>query len=132
MSDPCLSTARSCLQLDSPPFDRLASLTSQLRKKSKRKAGGYPERLSGCSSHRIGCTRSSVSPRWLKVPKVGWHHKIVASKYIKYIASANAGDCKLIAHYLKLDCYYTGNEGIYATSMTSKKAERDRTLGPAV
>jgi len=60
------------------------------------------------------------------------HHKIVASKYIKYIASANAGDCKLIAHYLKLDCYYTGNEGIYATSMTSKKAERDRTLGPAV
>jgi hypothetical protein len=55
----------------------------------------------------------------------GWmdHHKKVAAKYAKYVDSANAGNCKLIAHYLKLDCYYTGNEGIYATSMTSKKAE---------
>jgi len=57
-------------------------------------------------------------------------HQRIASSHPQYVASANAGNCNLIAHYLKIDRYYTGLEGAYASSMTSFKAQLDRTLGP--
>lgn len=61
----------------------------------------------------------------------GWmdHHKAVATRFIEYVPSANAGDCAKVANILKRDRYYTGNEGTYARNMTAKKAELDRTLG---
>jgi hypothetical protein len=64
----------------------------------------------------------------------GWmnHHKLVGATYSGYVAAATAGKCALNAHFLKVDHYYTGDEGAYSVSMTSKKAELDRTLGPAV
>jgi hypothetical protein len=64
----------------------------------------------------------------------GWmdHHKLVATRFPEYLATANAGNCASVAFMLKKDHYYTGDAGIYAASMTSKKAEIDRILGPAV
>ena len=61
-------------------------------------------------------------------------HKTVAGTFpkMKYVNAANAGDCTGIAYMLKSYGYYTGDSGIYAISMISKKAEIDRTLGPAV
>jgi len=62
----------------------------------------------------------------------GWmdHHKGVATRFAD-VSSANAGDCAAVANILKRDRYYTGNEGTYARNMVAKKAELDRTLGPA-
>ncbi len=59
------------------------------------------------------------------------HHRRVAAKYPEYVPTANAGDCTKIAHLLKMARYYTSSESAYAQSMVSKKAQLDRTLGPA-
>ena len=58
-------------------------------------------------------------------------HQTVASHHSGYITAVNAGDCNLVAHYLKADRYYTGLEGAYAASMSMFKVRLDRTLGPA-
>jgi len=58
-------------------------------------------------------------------------HQKVASNHSTYVASLNAGKCDLVAHFLKVDKYYTGLEGAYAHSMTMFEAQLDRTLGTA-
>lgn len=64
------------------------------------------------------------SKRWIT------HHRSVASKFATYMDTLNTGDCAAVANLLKRASYYTGDEGVYAKSMESKKAKIDRQLGP--
>ena len=58
-------------------------------------------------------------------------HKKVAANHSTYVQAVNAGDCKLIAHFLKMDRYYTGLEGDYANAMLIFKTRIDRAFGSA-
>lgn len=58
-------------------------------------------------------------------------HKSIAGKNPNYLADVNKGDCAAVAKDLKNAGYYTGGEADYARSMTSKKAEIDKSLGAA-
>ena len=54
-----------------------------------------------------------------------------AARFSAFCPLPTRGTAPNIAHLLKMDKYYTGDEGAYSRSMTSKKAQFDRTLGPA-
>jgi hypothetical protein len=49
-----------------------------------------------------------------------------------FLPALNAGDTAAVAHALKRAGYYSDGETHYAASMAHKKAELDRTLGPAL
>jgi len=58
------------------------------------------------------------------------HHQKAAANHSTYVATINPGNCNLVAHFLKMDRYYTGLEGACASSVTSFKVRLDGTLGP--
>ncbi len=56
------------------------------------------------------------------------NHQRIAGTLAEYLGQVNAGDCAGVAHSLKLAHYYTGDETVYALSMSAKKAQLDKEL----
>ena len=62
----------------------------------------------------------------------GWlsHHQRYANIYADYLKAINAGDTAEVAHYMKLQGYYTAKEEDYASGMAAQKKAIDQILGP--